>query len=408
MAAAALAMIRGLLVADASTAEEFIQYAVTLSSGYFLGYLLSFGSVEQSYKQFPRLVAQHGFSALLGPVGNVLGQLGSRAAGLVVICSLFWSATGISWFADFILAIMFGLVASFTSVIASVQRALSSHRRLSASNLIRSILAFVVVVPLAYLTDIRWVIAGELIAAFLGFFASCKLSELTLQNLKFVRPSLHSTMDGIIRGFFTNKGLMVSGCTLIMSIPYYLDRAFVAKIFTADVAATYALLAIFLSAATVLMGAIVQRTGAEIVKMVLEVNSLAHAITYVFRWSFVGVCVWSAFIFTVGAAFNLELLPDGLLKYEISLTHIYPVAVLGGLGVSGLVEFLFIALDEEWKLFRTALFYLAIILLFSLLPMLYDISIINFLWLLVAGRAFYLSLLCIILASRLNQQRRVK
>ncbi len=408
MAAAALAMLRGLLVAEASTGGEFTRYAVTLSTGYFLGYLLSFGAVEESYKQFPRLVAQHGFVAILRPTACVFGQLGARGGGLVAFFILLWVVTGSSWFVDLILAVMFGLVASYTAVVASVQRALSSHGRLSVTNLIRSVLAFVVVVPVAYLTDIRWVIAAELIAGTLAFLASCKLSGLTLQNLNSLRPSLHSAMDGIFRGVIANKGLLVSASATITSIPYYLDRMFVAENFTTDVAASYALLAVFLSAATVLIGAIVQRTGAEIIKMVLGANSFVPVIRYVVRWSFWGVCVWLAFMFSVGMAFYFELLPDGLLKYGIPLAYLYPVAVLGGLGISGLVEFMLIALDEEWKLFRAALTYLMIVLFFSFLVWLYNLSILHFLWFTAVARAFYLSLLCISLMPRISPRGKPK
>ena len=74
----------------------------------------------------------------------------------------------------------------------------------------RSALAFVLVVPAAYLSDIRWVIAGELVAGVLGFLASCKLAGLTLENLNGLRPSLHSATNGVLRGVTANKGLLVS------------------------------------------------------------------------------------------------------------------------------------------------------------------------------------------------------
>lgn len=402
MAAAALAMLRGVLVAEASTGAEFSRYAVTLSTGYFLGYILSFGAVEESYKQFPRLVVQGGLVAILEPTARVFTQLGLRGGVLVVASVATWVVTGSNWFVELGLAIMFGLITSFTSAVASVQRALSNHGRLAQANLMRSVMAFVLVVPAAYQSDIRWVIAGELVAGALGFLASCKLAGLRLQNLYRLRPSLYSATDGILRGATANKGLLVSISAIITSIPYYLDRMFVAETFTTSVAASYSLLAIFLSAATLLINTIAQRIGAESIKMVFGANSLDPVIRYVFRWSLLGVGVWCAFMLVVSLVFNSKLLPEGLLKYEISLQYLYPVAVIGALGVTGLVEFLLLAVDEEWKLFRAALTYLIFIMIFSLLVWLYSLGILYFLWLLAAARAIYLFLLCTSLAARLN------
>jgi hypothetical protein len=402
MAAAALSMLRGLLVAEASTAAEFSRYAVTLSTGYFLGYLLSFGAVEETYKQFPRLFAQGGFTAILGLTASVFSQLGARGGVLVVASVALWVVTGSNWFFELGLAIMFALVSSYTSAVASVQRALSNHGRLAGANLMRSALAFVLVVPGAYLSDIRWVIAGELVAGVLGFLASCKLAGLTLENLNGLRPSLHSATNGVLRGVTANKGLLVSVSAIITSVPYYLDRMFVAEIFTTSIAASYALLAIFLSAATLLINTIAQRIGAETIKMVLGATSLVPVIRYVCRWSFLGVGVWWVFMLVVGVAFHFKLLPDGLLKYEIPLAYLYPVAMLGALGVTGLVEFLLLAVDEERKLFRSALSYFAVILLFSVLVWHEKLGILQFLWLMVVARVIYLSLLCISLAPKVN------
>lgn len=408
MAAAALSMLRVLLVAEASTGAEFSRYAVTLSTGYFLGYLLSFGAVEESYKQFPRLVAQGGFTAILGPTARVFNQLGARGGVLVVASVALWMVTGSNWLVELGLAIMFALVTSYSSAVASVQRALSNHGRLAGTNLMRSVLAIVFVAPAAYLSDIRWVIAGELVAGALGFLASCKLADLTLQNLNGLRPSLHSATDGILRGVTANKGLLVSVSAIITSVPYYLDKMFVAETFITSVAASYALLAIFLSAATLLINTIAQRIGAETIKMVLGATSLVPVLRYVFRWSLWGVGVWWAFMLVVGISFQFKLLPDGLLKYEIPLTYLYPVAVMGALGVTGLVEFLLLAVDEERKLFRSALSYFAVVLLFSVLVWHEKLGILQFLWLMVVARAIYLSLLCISLAPRVNLEVRQK
>jgi hypothetical protein len=258
------------------------------------------------------------------------------------------------------------------------------------------------VVPAAYLADIRWVIAGELVAGTLGFLASCKLAGLTLRNLNGLSPSLHCAADGIFRGITGNKGLLVSVSAIITSVPYYLDRMFVAENFTTSVAASYALLAVFLSAAALLINTIAQRIGAEIIKMVLGASSLLPVIRYVLRWSFWGIGVWWAFIFVVGVAFHFKLLPDGLLKYEIPLTYLYPVAVLGALGITGLVEFLLLAVDEERKLFRSALAYFAVVLFFSVLVWHEKLGILHLLWLMVVARALYLSLLCVSLSPRVN------
>jgi hypothetical protein len=402
MAAATLSMLRGLLVAEAVTGAEFSRYAVTLSTGYFLGYLLSFGAVEESYKQFPRLVAQGGFMAILGPTASIFSRLGARGGVLIVSSFAVGVVTGSSWFVDLGLAVMFAFVTSYTSAVASVQRALSNHGRLAGGNFMRSVLAFVLVVPAAYLADIRWVIAGELVAGTLGFLASCKLAGLTLRNLNGLSPSLHCAADGIFRGITGNKGLLVSVSAIITSVPYYLDRMFVAENFTTSVAASYALLAVFLSAAALLINTIAQRIGAEIIKMVLGASSLLPVIRYVLRWSFWGIGVWWAFIFVVGVAFHFKLLPDGLLKYEIPLTYLYPVAVLGALGITGLVEFLLLAVDEERKLFRSALAYFAVVLFFSVLVWHEKLGILHLLWLMVVARALYLSLLCVSLSPRVN------
>lgn len=402
MAAAALAMLRGVLVAEASTGADFSRYAVTLSTGYFLGYLLSFGAVEESYKQFPRLVAQGGFTAILVPTNRVFGQLGSRGGVLVVASLALWLVTGSNWFVELGLAFMFGLITSYTSAVASVQRALSNHGRLAAANLMRSVIAFVLVVPAAYLWGIRCVIAAELVAGALGVLASCKLAGLRLQNLNGLRLSLHLATNGIFCHATANKGLLVSISAIITSVPYYLDRKFVALTFTTSVAASYALMAIFLSVATLLINTIAQRIGAESIKMVLGATSLVPAIRYVVRWSLLGVGVWCLFMLVVSVAFHFKLLPEGLLKYNIALENLYPLTVIGALSVTGLIEFLLLAVDDEWKIFRSALVYLTVIIIFCLIVWLFSLTMQQFLWLFVVARVIYLSLLCASLAAKIN------
>jgi hypothetical protein len=253
MVSAALSMLRGVLVAAGSVEAEFARYAMTLSTGYFLGYLLSFGSVEESYKRFPRLFEAGGLPSIAGPAADVFSRLSARGLALAVPAFLAGTALGSEWLVGVGLAVLFGLIASYTSVVASVQRAAGNHGGLAAGNLIRSAVAFLLVVPAAYLGDIRWVLAAELVAGATGFLASCRLAGFTWRDLRGWRPSLGAVADGVLRGFTSNRGLLVSVSAVFVSIPFYLDRMFVVAVFPSGEAATYALLALFLGAAALLM-----------------------------------------------------------------------------------------------------------------------------------------------------------
>lgn len=387
-------MLRGVLVAAGSAGADFAWYAVTLSTGYFFGYLLSFGSIEGSFKRFPRLAATGGLSAILGPTAHIFSLLGVRGLVLVVLALALGLTMKSEWLVSMSLTVLVALVASYTGAIASVQRALCNHGRLAAGSLIRSVATFLLVVPAVYFADIRWVLAAELVGGGLGFLASCKLAGLTLRNLRGWWPSLGTATEGVFSGVMANRGLLVSISAVCTSMPYYFDRMFVVANFPSAEAANYALLALFLGAATLLVNTIAQRIGAESIKLVAETGSLSGAITYVFWWACVGIAVWLVFIGAVGLSYYFGFVPAGLAKYEISPSYLAPVAVLGALAVTALVEFLLLAVDEERKLFMSSAAYLVLVVLGATWVWLDKPQLQVMLWLMVVARAVHLLFLC--------------
>lgn len=398
--AAGLSMLRGLVVASASEEVDFARYAVVLSTGYFLGYLLSFGSIESSYKAFPRLMVSGRVDDMHMAASAVSAKLSARGVVSGFALLVFGLAFGVDWFFECFVAVLFAIVASYTSLVASVQRASGDYVELASAGFLRSVLAIVLVAPAAYFYDVYWVIAAELVAGFLGVLASSRLAGVKLRALPYAGSSLAADTGGLSSGVNSERGLLVSIGALFVSVPFYLDRMFVAAAFGPHEAAKYALVAIFLGAAVLLFNAVTQRVGTEAIKLAASTRSIGGATAYLARWAFVGILSWLIFVCLVAAAFYSNLLPPGLEKYRVSSVLLVPAAALGALSVTALIEFLLLAADGEREIFLSSSLYLAIILLSAAWVWENRPSLDVLIWLMVAARSAYLLMLCNSLVTR--------
>jgi len=393
-ASAILSMIRGLFVATACSATDFTRYGVVLYSGYFLGYLLSFGSIEASFKSFPRLSVSGRVREVHELAAAVFWKLGSRAFVLGSALLVAGFSFDQVFFFDAVVAVLLGMIASCTSLTASVQRANGDYGGLAGTALVRTLLALAMVSPAAYFYDFRWVITAELVAGALGVVISSRRAGLNLHGMPSLRSVLDGASDGVFQNLISNRGLLVSVSAIFVSVPFYLDRMFVAAVFGTADAARYALLSIFLGAAILLFNVITQRVGTEAIKLVSQTRSLGEASNYVFKWASGGIAIWLLFVTGVGWLFHSNALPSGLQKYELSIVLLLPAAVLGSLAVTALVEFLLLSVDGESSMFKCAASYLGLIILIAIYVWLEQPPLHALIWMLVIARALYLLFLC--------------
>lgn len=394
MAAAGLSLARIVVVATGLSKTGFTDYAVIIATGSFISSVISFGGIEATIKQFPRLVAIGHLIDMRRESHRLVRVLAMRALTLAIPLLITGTMLQNPLLILLGTAFLISLSSGYSGIIASVQRALGSPQSLAMGTVFRAVFSFVVVSAMSFSGSMWLVIAAEIMSAAIG----CLISEAIISRT-IIRIGASTELDAEV-GFGeavplarTNDGLYVFFTYTLLAVPFYLDRLFVASVFSVDEAAQYAVLALFLTAASLLVNTVAQRVGPEAIKMALSVKTRRAAYLHVIRWCSATTAVWFVALAGIALAFHLNLLPAGLRKYSIETENFLPIAILGALFSTSLLEFLFIALDLEKRMLLSAAIYVVAIAAISAYIALAGLDIQALLWGLLLAKAIYLALL---------------
>lgn len=397
LGAAGLSLLRVLLVATGLPKLDFGTYAAIVATGAFLGSVISFGAVEGTVKTFPRLVANGQLDEVRHRAHGLLRVLVLRAlaaGGPIFLLGLILSSQ-ILMIAG--VAFLFALSASYTSLVASMQRAVGDSRRLAAGTVFRAVTSFVAVAVTAQVAGLAATIIAEALAAIVGCYLSERL-YLRGASTQRLAPLMGAEAE-VAASPMKGDGVRVFLAYTAVSVPYYLDRIYVAGTLGANAAAEYALLALFLMAASLLVNAVAQRVGPDAIKLVMKPDGAAQARRYVLGWCGITTVIWIAALSGTALFLHHGWVPASLAKYEIEPAMLLPLGVLGVLFNSALIEFLIIALDRERSLLGAALSYMGGVVLVALAVAALKWDLYSLIWLLAGARLLYCLLLMFALRS---------
>lgn len=386
LGASGLTILRVLAVAALMPVETFAVYATITATAAFLGTLISFGAVEATIKAFPRLVMDQGEASLLHEAHRVLLVVARRALLCGVPLFLAGWLADAAWLRQVGIGFLFALAIAYTAIVASMQRAVADPVRLASGTALRSLVALVAVALAATMQDLTILLAAEVIAILL----SCVVSErlfFSRREAARARP-----VDAPAKQTRNGDGFRVFTAFVMASAPFYLDRLYVTATMTAADASRYAVLAILLTGASLLVNTVAQRVGPDAIRLVHGGNPAA-ALRQVLLWSGISGLLWLAGVAGLAVIVHFDVLPASLARYSLAPSLLAPIAVSGLLLTTALLEFLAIALDRERAFQRAAAGFLASVLVVAALAAWADLGLPALMWLLAATRAFYAVLL---------------
>lgn len=388
LGAATATMLRMVVAAWQLPVADFAIYATVTATGAFLSTILSFGATEATIKNFPRLVGAGRASELLPAAHLIMRRLTKRAllTGTPVLAAGYW--LNIDWLMLTGIGFFFALSTAYTLILASMQRAYGTSTTLAAGTVLRSLSVLVAVAIAARAGNVATVLIVEIIVTTLACLASERLffnREQASTNLT-LPPATGAAADGV-RLFFAYA---------LVSMPFYLDRLFVVTTMGTSEGGRYAILALFLTAASLIINTLAQRAGPTAIRLVQSDGNHRRAARQILLWCMIASVVWLGLIATAAAAISADLVPSAFERYMIDPRLLIPVAVSGVLLNTGMVEFLLISLDRERLMLRAASGFAFAVLFSALFVAVSGSGLLTLMWLLAGSRALYL---CALLAS---------
>lgn len=389
LGAAGITMLRMVVAASFLPVTDFGAYATIAATGAFLSSILSFGAIEATIKNFPRMVGSGRSGELLQESRRIMRRLALRAVVTGVPVYVVGVLLDLEWLRLTGLGFFFALSTAYTLVLASMQRASGSSATLAAGTLLRSASVFVAVAVAAYYGSLSILLIAEIATTILA----CLMSEWiyfrprgpirTPDLAQAPPPSTADPGDGI-RLFFAYT---------LISAPFYLDRLFVTSSMGREEGARYAILALFLTAASLIVNTLAQRSGPEAIRLVQSSGNHRAAGRVILTWIGISSAVWLAAIGTAAAIIAANVLPLSLERYAIEAPLLIPLAISGLLLNNSLIEFLLIALDRERQMLRAAACFAMAVVIGAIVVAVRKWSIVEFMWVLAACRGLYLVLL---------------
>jgi hypothetical protein len=389
LVAATISMARGFTVAAVLEPVSFAIYATCVAAGAFGSILLSFGSVEQTIKAYPRMWVAGHRSQVIKNADTIVRALVLRCCvlflPLAVLLPMLMDVPPLAMMAILCVAISI----SCSSVYASIHRATTELRSFSIVTLVRASLSISLALFGAILMSWPGAILGETVAG----IASALISRLCVSNLvEDVRGQASSDALNDTEVFEPRTGGMwLFFGFLGASIPAYLDRSFVAAHFGALAAAKYAFLLLFVTAANVLVGILAQKAGPALVQMERVGRTSAQQGQYLLKWILAFWAGWIAVMLVVYFGLRWGPLAALGMKYEIDGQALSVVAALGLLQVTVLVDFLLISRDRERWVFSASITYLLAALAVSAFTIAFGIPMVTFICLLAGAKLLHLA-----------------
>jgi hypothetical protein len=168
-------------------------------------------------------------------------------------------------------------------------------------------------------------------------------------------------------------------------------------------AGQYAVLALVLLGASLLINTIAQRAGPDAIKRVYQ-GHMGAAVKRVLGWIAVTTVVWLGAIGAFAVLLENAWLPSSLARYAIDTELLLPLAASGVLLNTSLVEFLLIGLDRERAFVGAAAAFLVIVLGAALAVYIAHGGLWQLMWALVICRTTYAVILTSILVPAVRNR----
>lgn len=382
LGASGLTMLRMILLSGLLEPIDFALYATIIATGTFFSPILSFGAVEHTVKSFPRLAEDGRLDALNWHAWQTFKRLLQRAAiGLPLV--VLGYAIDSTWLVYAGLTLLYALGTATTSLLASMQRALNHPVRLVSGTILRTATVFVCVVGFARMASVPQIVGIEIIATLLAsvlswvlFFRQYSRSDAREQDKAAPRR---------------RDGILIFLAYSAVAAPFYLDRLFVTAVLGGQSAAQYAVLALFLTAASLLVNTVAQRVGPTAVRLAHRDGDGHRAFRQVGRAVILISILWLGLMAAAAGAFAFLELPHAIARYRIEPEMLIPITLSGILLNSALLEFLLIALDREREFVASALTFLAVTLIGAAIFAIAGGRLVTLIWILTGCRAIYVA-----------------
>lgn len=378
---------------------EFTDYSRFIALGAFMSMFYSFGIIENTNKLFPKLVVYGQISTLRKILFQIISVLLKRFLVLIILVYLASKFFDPSYLKIGISALLLGLVHSLTSLFASLQRGIGSLKPYAITTAIRSITLFVLIILCAVVyKDFFTLLIVEIIIGIFGVFIAYFFA---MKSLEINEHALGSDFNRDINSN-SKEGLFLYLSYTLIAIPFYLDRTFVTAVFDEDSAAKYALFALFMTVGTLIINAVTQKIGPEMVKMFsLDVSHKA-IIRYSIKWFVLYILFWTLFVISLGLLFQWNYLPNPLRAYQITNNLLFLLLCYGYLNISGLIEYICISFNLERHFFLSSLVYVLALLSVGVIVVSGAYSLSTFIVLLIMVKAAYLFILSLNVFNSMN------
>lgn len=357
---AMLSLLRGFVVAAILPPHLYAIYSSILGMGGFLGNFISFGQVERTVKNFPRLLLGGNEVQVVVDARKIAWVLSYRGVLLSVLSLLIYWLTGADIMWSVSVAAILSLGSAQIGLLASIQRAQFNLKQLMKGTLLRAGISIICVSIAAYHAELNGALFGEWIGAAIGVAVTLWIISQTM-NRDASKVILSESMQGIEE----NKGFRLFLTYTILSVPLYLDRIFLIQLYNEDIVANYSLVALFLTGSVVLVNIISQKVGPNLIGMQKSGATAVSLLSYSGKW--IGFCcmVWGVILICLLAGNEVGLLKYIFPTYNVDIYLILSVGVLGFFQFSSIVEFILIAQDKESKLLKHAVLFISILITMS-------------------------------------------
>ncbi len=395
LGASLMTMVRMAIAALLLRPHDFATYATLSATAAFLSSIISFGIIEATIKGFPRLVGEGRAGEMPGQAHAILRTVAVRAllaGGLILLAG--WLLDMI-WLRLLGFALLLAPANAYTAIVASMQRAAGNPVHLAAGTVLRALAVMLAVTICAAFFGLVAVVGAEAVTT---VFA-CYLSERLFfagRNSPACAGSGSETAAVPPHGD-RGDGIRVFMAFSLITIPFYLDRLYVTSVLGDGPAGQYAVLALFLTGASLLVNTLAQRVGPDAIRLVHRDGNSAAARRQVMQWTGVSIALWLLAMAIAGSVIGMNLLPSGLARYHIEWPMLAPIAVSGILLNTALLEFLLLALDREKAFVRCAAIFAVCVLCAALAIAWLGWGLLQLMWALAGCRAIYAAMLFIAL-----------
>lgn len=382
-----LTLLRGFAVAAVLDPAAFGTYATVIATGAFFGIFISFGSIEATWKHFPRLWAQGHQQDVTQQSHAVDRSITMRIAGLLLIGVVLAAV-----FADVDMVIIVCAIVSFafaTAVVSSGSSFLRASGNLTAlgrGTLVRTLTAVGCAVAGAWFFGWPGAVAGELIGA--GVF--WLFVEHHRRNARDVIGSPSAEQEAKPTTAAGGVPLYLAG--LLIAVPLYLDRFFVREAIGQEAIGTYGFLMLFNMGAATVVGIVVQKVGPQVIRLGVADDGAGTPVAYAGKWIFL-VCVTILSVMCVASVLIL-IGPAAPLavKYGVTLPMLAALSCLCMTQAFVLLDWVLMERGQESLILRNAIVLVLLVCVSGGAVIWFNLGILEVIILLAATKCLHIAL----------------